>query len=105
MPGEVSVLLGESIQLVCSANGVPTPAMQWLKDGKRIASDDVERIRRAKISILFLYNFKPQRALRREWEEGLRLSLDRLRTSPPSLASINQVYFVTTSLWFFFFLT
>ncbi|NXU50379.1 HMCN1 protein, partial [Turnix velox] len=34
MPSEVSVLLGESIQLVCNANGVPTPVLQWLKDGK-----------------------------------------------------------------------
>ncbi|KAK4820389.1 hypothetical protein QYF61_025563 [Mycteria americana] len=37
MPSEVSVLLGESIQLVCNANGVPTPVMQWLKDGKTVA--------------------------------------------------------------------
>ncbi|NXJ63832.1 HMCN1 protein, partial [Rostratula benghalensis] len=37
MPSEVSVLLGESIQLVCNANGVPTPVVQWLKDGERVA--------------------------------------------------------------------
>ncbi|NWT15620.1 HMCN1 protein, partial [Vireo altiloquus] len=30
MPSEVSVLLGESIQLLCSANGVPTPDVQLL---------------------------------------------------------------------------
>ncbi|XP_010190234.1 PREDICTED: hemicentin-1-like, partial [Mesitornis unicolor] len=45
MPTEVSVLLGESIQLVCNANGVPMPVMQWLKDGKTIASGNLERIR------------------------------------------------------------
>ncbi|XP_029819877.1 hemicentin-1, partial [Manacus vitellinus] len=45
MPSEVSVLLGESIQLVCSAQGVPTPDLQWLKDGKTVASDDLQRIR------------------------------------------------------------
>ncbi|NWI93347.1 HMCN1 protein, partial [Pitta sordida] len=36
MPSEVSVVLGESIQLVCSARGVPTPDLQWLKDGKAV---------------------------------------------------------------------
>ncbi|XP_009996158.1 PREDICTED: hemicentin-1 [Chaetura pelagica] len=45
MPSEVSVLLGESIQLVCHADGVPTPRLQWLKDGKPVASDDLQRIR------------------------------------------------------------
>ncbi|XP_064928861.1 hemicentin-1 isoform X2 [Columba livia] len=45
MPTEVSVLLGESIQLVCDADGVPTPVVQWLKDGKPLASDDLQRIR------------------------------------------------------------
>ncbi|XP_042661906.1 hemicentin-1 isoform X1 [Tyto alba] len=45
MPSEVSVLLGESIQLVCNANGVPTPVTQWLKDGKAVANDDLQRIR------------------------------------------------------------
>lgn len=50
MPSEVSVLLGESIQLVCDASGVPTPVMQWLKDGKTVASDDLQRIRQVKIS-------------------------------------------------------
>lgn len=63
MPTEVSVLLGESIQLVCDADGVPTPVVQWLKDGKTLASNDLQRIRQAKISrhcIIFLYNFKSQ---------------------------------------------
>uniref|UniRef100_A0A8B9QFB3 Ig-like domain-containing protein n=1 Tax=Apteryx owenii TaxID=8824 RepID=A0A8B9QFB3_APTOW len=49
MPSEVSVLLGESIQLVCDSNGVPAPVMHWLKDGKRVASDELQRIRQAKI--------------------------------------------------------
>ncbi|NXC61674.1 HMCN1 protein, partial [Aleadryas rufinucha] len=37
MPSEVSALLGESVQLLCNASGVPTPDVQWLKDGKTIA--------------------------------------------------------------------
>ncbi|XP_030135337.4 hemicentin-1 [Taeniopygia guttata] len=45
MPSEVSVLLGESAQLLCNATGVPTPDVQWLKDGKAVASDDLQRIR------------------------------------------------------------
>uniref|UniRef100_A0A8C9UEL9 Hemicentin 1 n=1 Tax=Serinus canaria TaxID=9135 RepID=A0A8C9UEL9_SERCA len=45
MPSEVSVLLGESVQLLCNATGVPTPDVQWLKDGKTVASDDLQRIR------------------------------------------------------------
>uniref|UniRef100_A0A8C3XYG7 Hemicentin-1 n=1 Tax=Catharus ustulatus TaxID=91951 RepID=A0A8C3XYG7_CATUS len=45
MPSEVSVLLGESVQLLCNATGVPTPDVQWLKDGKTIASDELQRIR------------------------------------------------------------
>uniref|UniRef100_A0A8C3DQA4 Hemicentin-1 n=1 Tax=Corvus moneduloides TaxID=1196302 RepID=A0A8C3DQA4_CORMO len=45
MPSEVSVLLGQSVQLLCSASGAPTPDVQWLKDGKTIASDDLQRIR------------------------------------------------------------
>uniref|UniRef100_A0A8C4U7D5 Hemicentin-1 n=1 Tax=Falco tinnunculus TaxID=100819 RepID=A0A8C4U7D5_FALTI len=50
MPSEVGVLLGESLQLVCNANGVPTPVMQWLKDGKPVASDDLQRMRQAKLN-------------------------------------------------------
>ncbi|KAM4896067.1 hemicentin-1 [Sylvia borin] len=45
MPSEVSVLLGESVQLLCNATGVPAPDVQWLKDGKTVASDDSQRIR------------------------------------------------------------
>uniref|UniRef100_A0A8C3N479 Hemicentin-1 n=1 Tax=Geospiza parvula TaxID=87175 RepID=A0A8C3N479_GEOPR len=45
MPSEVSVLLGENVQLLCNATGVPTPDVQWLKDGKTVASDDLQRIR------------------------------------------------------------
>ncbi|XP_067156720.1 hemicentin-1 [Apteryx mantelli] len=45
MPSDVSVLLGESIQLVCDANGVPAPVMHWLKDGKTVASNELQRIR------------------------------------------------------------
>ena len=33
LPSEVGVLLNESIQLVCQAKGIPTPTIQWLKDG------------------------------------------------------------------------
>lgn len=108
MPTEVSVLLGESIQLVCDADGVPTPVVQWLKDGKPLASDDLQRIRQAKISrhsILFLYPFKSQRALkiikkgvlRGECKEVLSL---RLRTSSPSLPSVK--YFVINLIFFYF---
>ncbi|XP_071607418.1 hemicentin-1 isoform X3 [Heliangelus exortis] len=45
VPSEVSVLLGESTQLVCNAHGVPTPVVHWLKDGKPLASDDLQRAR------------------------------------------------------------
>ncbi|XP_012591877.2 hemicentin-1 [Microcebus murinus] len=45
IPSDVSVLLGENVELVCSANGIPTPLIQWLKDGKPITSDETERIR------------------------------------------------------------
>ncbi|XP_066048296.1 hemicentin-1 [Chamaea fasciata] len=45
MPSEVGVLLGESVQLLCNATGVPTPDVQWLKDGKTVVSDDSQRIR------------------------------------------------------------
>ncbi|XP_015725366.1 hemicentin-1 isoform X1 [Coturnix japonica] len=44
MSSEVGVLLGEGIQLVCNATGEPTPIVQWLKDGKTVASDDLKRI-------------------------------------------------------------
>ncbi|XP_069497466.1 hemicentin-1 isoform X2 [Ambystoma mexicanum] len=45
VPSEVSVLLGEDVQMVCRADGTPAPAIQWLKDGKAIRSDDARRIR------------------------------------------------------------
>ncbi|KAI1236572.1 hypothetical protein IHE44_0014825 [Lamprotornis superbus] len=45
MPSEVGVLLGESVQLLCNATGVPPPDVQWLKDGKTVVSDDLQRIR------------------------------------------------------------
>ncbi|XP_069009305.1 hemicentin-1 [Embiotoca jacksoni] len=36
MPSELGVLLNESIQLLCRAQGSPTPTTQWLKDGEAI---------------------------------------------------------------------
>ncbi|TRZ02412.1 hypothetical protein DNTS_034467 [Danionella cerebrum] len=36
-PSETSVLLNDSIQLVCHAEGTPTPEIQWLKDGETIS--------------------------------------------------------------------
>ncbi|CAG5863670.1 unnamed protein product [Menidia menidia] len=36
MPSEMGVLLNKSIQLVCQAQGTPTPRIQWLKDGEVI---------------------------------------------------------------------
>ncbi|XP_019904855.2 hemicentin-1 isoform X2 [Esox lucius] len=33
IPGEVGVLLNDSVQLVCRAQGTPPPSIQWLKDG------------------------------------------------------------------------
>ncbi|XP_060132638.1 hemicentin-1 isoform X1 [Zootoca vivipara] len=44
MPSEVSVVLGENIQLSCKAHGIPAPAIQWLKDGKPISGGDSPRI-------------------------------------------------------------
>ncbi|XP_034265503.1 hemicentin-1 isoform X1 [Pantherophis guttatus] len=44
MPSEVSGILGENIQLSCEASGIPTPVIQWLKDGKPISSDESQRI-------------------------------------------------------------
>ncbi|XP_064450302.1 hemicentin-1 isoform X2 [Mirounga angustirostris] len=45
IPSEVSVLQGENVELACSANGIPTPLTQWLKDGKPINNSETERIR------------------------------------------------------------
>lgn len=36
MPSEMGVLLNESIQMVCQAQGAPVPTIQWLKDGKAV---------------------------------------------------------------------
>ncbi|XP_061490015.1 hemicentin-1 isoform X5 [Rhineura floridana] len=44
MPSEVSVILGENTQLLCKAHGIPTPVIQWLKDGKPISGDESQRI-------------------------------------------------------------
>lgn len=45
IPSEVSVLVGENVELVCNANGIPTPIIQWLRDGRPITSSETERIR------------------------------------------------------------
>lgn len=90
MPSEVSVLLGEGVQLLCNATGVPTPDVQWLKDGKTVASDDLQRIRQEKLADT-AFSSIILRALRGKWEDSLNWCLARLRTSSPSLASINQV--------------
>ncbi|XP_055041761.2 hemicentin-1 isoform X1 [Misgurnus anguillicaudatus] len=37
LPNEMSVLLNDSIQLMCRAEGTPTPEIQWLKDGKTLS--------------------------------------------------------------------
>ncbi|KAM7388095.1 hypothetical protein PAMP_024296 [Pampus punctatissimus] len=38
LPSEIGVLLNESIQLLCHVRGIPTPTIQWLKDGEVITS-------------------------------------------------------------------
>ncbi|KAG8517174.1 Hemicentin-1 [Galemys pyrenaicus] len=45
IPSEVSVLLGENVELVCNAIGIPPPLLQWLRDGKPITNNEAERIR------------------------------------------------------------
>ncbi|XP_047376657.1 hemicentin-1 isoform X4 [Sciurus carolinensis] len=56
IPSEVSVLLGENVELVCNANGIPTPLIQWLRDGKTITNSETERIRvTANGSVLNIY--------------------------------------------------
>ncbi|XP_075384531.1 hemicentin-1 isoform X2 [Tenrec ecaudatus] len=45
MPSEVGVLLGENVELVCHASGVPTPVIQWLRDGKPVTSGETQRMR------------------------------------------------------------
>ncbi|KAM4722858.1 hemicentin-1 [Rhinophrynus dorsalis] len=42
---ELNVLPEENVRLVCNAVGIPAPVIHWLKDGKRIVSDDHPRIR------------------------------------------------------------
>ncbi|XP_029473326.1 LOW QUALITY PROTEIN: hemicentin-1 [Rhinatrema bivittatum] len=45
MPSEVSVLLGEDFQLICRADGFPSPTIQWLKDGKSITSSESRKVK------------------------------------------------------------
>ncbi|XP_035996829.1 hemicentin-1 isoform X1 [Fundulus heteroclitus] len=45
MPSEVGVLVNESIELVCEAQGTPTPTIQWLKDGEAIKSTEINGLR------------------------------------------------------------
>ncbi|XP_021053028.1 hemicentin-1 [Mus pahari] len=45
VPSDVSVLLGENVELVCNADGIPTPHLQWLRDGKPIVNGETERVR------------------------------------------------------------
>uniref|UniRef100_A0A8B9H722 Hemicentin-1 n=1 Tax=Astyanax mexicanus TaxID=7994 RepID=A0A8B9H722_ASTMX len=45
LPGEVSVLLNDSIQLVCRAEGTPPPTIQWLKDGQVLRRTGLKNIR------------------------------------------------------------
>ncbi|KAM8931068.1 hemicentin-1 [Pelodytes ibericus] len=44
MSNEVNVLLGEDVQLVCKADGIPAPGIHWLKDGKHINNNDYQGI-------------------------------------------------------------
>ncbi|KFO28580.1 Hemicentin-1 [Fukomys damarensis] len=43
-PSEVSVLLGEDVELICDANGIPVPVIRWLRDGKSITNGETENI-------------------------------------------------------------
>lgn len=45
MPSEMSVLLNDSIQLVCHAKGTPAPTIQWLKDGEALNQTGLKNIR------------------------------------------------------------
>uniref|UniRef100_A0A3Q3ALP3 Hemicentin 1 n=1 Tax=Kryptolebias marmoratus TaxID=37003 RepID=A0A3Q3ALP3_KRYMA len=42
MPSEMGVLVNKSIQLVCQAQGTPTPTIQWLKDGEAINNEGMK---------------------------------------------------------------
>ncbi|MGH0131433.1 UNVERIFIED_CONTAM: hypothetical protein FKN15_007170, partial [Acipenser sinensis] len=45
MSSEVSVLVNETVKLVCSAEGIPRPTIKWLKDGKKLNVTEARRIR------------------------------------------------------------
>ncbi|XP_036375886.1 hemicentin-1 [Megalops cyprinoides] len=45
LPSEVSVLVNDSAQLVCRAQGTPPPTIQWLKDGKALRTAGSKNIR------------------------------------------------------------
>ncbi|XP_005375138.1 PREDICTED: hemicentin-1 isoform X1 [Chinchilla lanigera] len=45
IPSDVGVLLGENVELICNANGIPAPAIQWLRNGKSITNGETEKIR------------------------------------------------------------
>ncbi|XP_076872442.1 hemicentin-1 isoform X2 [Brachyhypopomus gauderio] len=45
LPAEVGVVLNASIQLLCQAEGIPTPTVQWLKDGKAVSHTGLPNIR------------------------------------------------------------
>ncbi|GAA6099393.1 hemicentin-1 isoform X2 [Tachysurus ichikawai] len=45
MPSETSVLLNDSIQMMCHAKGTPAPTVQWLKDGKALSQTGSKNIR------------------------------------------------------------
>ncbi|XP_077463990.1 hemicentin-1 [Stigmatopora argus] len=45
LPSEIGVLLNESIQLECHVQGLPTPSIQWLKDGKVINNTENKDLR------------------------------------------------------------
>jgi hemicentin len=44
IPSEVSVLLGENVELICNADVIPTPLTRWLQDRKPITNDGTEKI-------------------------------------------------------------
>ncbi|MGH0173029.1 UNVERIFIED_CONTAM: hypothetical protein FKN15_020671 [Acipenser sinensis] len=45
MSSEASVLVNETVKLVCSAEGIPRPTIKWLKDGKKLNVTEARRIR------------------------------------------------------------